>query len=70
MNEKKKRRAVAFHKSTEELFLSDAINDLKKGNTTYIYKEMYLDKLKERFSDLEIARKDFYWVVKNKEVSK
>lgn len=47
-------------------FLSDAIQDLKHGLTTYVYKEHILNKLKERFDDLDIKRKDFYWIVKNK----
>lgn len=50
----------------EEEFLTDAILDLKHGNTTYVYKEYILNKLKEIFNDLEITREDFYWEVKNK----
>lgn len=60
----------AIERDGEKLFLSHATMDLKRGRTAYVYKEYILNKLKERFSDLEIARKDFYWVVKNKEVSK
>lgn len=41
-------------------FLSDAILDLRKGKTTYVYKEHILNGLKEVFNDLEITRKDFY----------
>lgn len=60
----------AFHKNEEEIFISSAINDLRKGNTTYIYKEKQLEELKKVFNDLDIKRKEFYWVVRNKEVSK
>lgn len=66
----KKRRTTAFHKNSEELFITDAINDLRKGDTTYIYKEKHLDKLKEVFKDLDIKRNDFYWRVRNNEVIK
>lgn len=61
---------IALDREPEKLFLSHAIMELKRGLTTYVYREHILNKLKERFSDLEIARKEFYWVVKNKEVSK
>lgn len=54
----------------EERFITDAILDLEHGDTTYVYKEHILDKLKEIFKDLDITRNDFYWKVKNKEVSK
>lgn len=66
----KEKTKDAFHKNVGEQFLTDAINELRKGNTTYIYKEMYLDKLKEIFNDLDITRNEFYWKVRNKEVSK
>jgi hypothetical protein len=54
----------------EERFLSDTILELQRGLTTYVYKEHILDKLKDIFKDLDIARNEFYWTVKNKEVSK
>ena len=54
----------------EERFLSDTILELQRGLTTYVYKEHILDKLKEIFKDLDIRRNDFYWTVRNKEVSK
>ena len=69
-NEKKIRRTTAFHKNEEDLFISDAITDLKRGETTYVYREKQLDKLKEIFKDLDIRRNDFYWTVRNKGVSK
>ena len=59
-----------YEKSADERFLSDAILDLQRGETTYVYKENILDKLKEIFSNLDIRRNDFYWAVRNKEVSK
>ena len=60
----------SYEKNPEELFLSQATMDLRKGLTTYVYKEHFLDKLKEIFKDLDIRRNDFYWTVRNKEVSK
>ena len=69
VSEKRKRRTVTFYKNAEELFLLDAINDLKHGNTTYIYNEKHLEKLKAIFKDLDIKRNGFYWAVRNKEVN-
>lgn len=63
-----KRRTIAFHKNSEELFISEAIIDLKHGNTTYVYKECILDKLKDIFEDLTIKKEEFYWSVKNNKV--
>lgn len=54
----------------EELFLSSAILDLEHGETTYVYKQVILDKLKEIFSDLEIRWFDFYWRVRNLEMER
>ena len=54
----------------DERFLSDAILELQRGLTTYVYKEHILDELKKIFKDLDIARNEFYWRVRNKEVSK
>ena len=59
-----------YGRNSEERFLADAITDLRQGNTTYVYKEYILDKLKGIFNDLDIRRNDFYWSVRNKEVSK
>ena len=66
----KRKGSYNLKNDTEELFLSDAINDLRKGKTTYVYKEHILNELKKVFSNLDITRNDFYWTVKNKEVSK
>ena len=59
-----------YEKNTEEMFLSDAILDLRHGETTYVYKQCILDELKKVFKDLEIKKFDFYWRVRNKEVIK
>ena len=59
-----------YKKDLSEEFLSAAILDLQHGLTTYVYKEHILDKLKEIFKDLDIRRNEFYWTVRNKEVSK
>ena len=64
------RRPNMYEKSTEERFLSDAILDLRRGLITYVYKESILDELKQVFKDLDITRNEFYWRVRNKEVSK
>ena len=53
-----------YDRDTEEMFLSQATMDLKQGLTTYVYKEHYLEKLKEIFKDLEIRRNSFYWAVR------
>jgi hypothetical protein len=55
------------HFEPDERFLTDAILDLQRGLTTYVYTEYILDKLKQIFSDLEIRRNEFYWTVSNKE---
>ena len=59
-----------YRTDLEEEFLSDAILDLRRGETTYVYKQKILDKLKQIFNDLDITRNDFYWTVRNKEVIK
>lgn len=58
------KRPDMHEKGGDELFLSHATTDLKKGLTTYVYKEQILNKLKDVFNDLDIKRKDFYWAVK------
>lgn len=60
----------ANERDAEELFLSHAIMDLKRGHTTYVYRDYILESLKQMFKKLDIKRKDFYWEVRNKEVSK
>ena len=59
-----------YEKSTEEMFLSDAILDLRHGETTYVYKQCILDELKKVFKNLEIRKFEFYWRVRNNEVNK
>ena len=54
----------------EEQFLSDAILDLRHGETTYVYKEHILEELKKIFNDLEIKWFDFYWRVRNLEMER
>ena len=51
-------------KGGDELFLSHATTDLKKGLTTYVYKEAILEQLKGIFDDLDIKRNEFYWTVR------
>ena len=58
------RKPNMYEKSTEEMFISQAIMDLKHGLTTYVYKEHILNKLKQKFNDLDIRRNDFYWSVR------
>ena len=64
------RTVTRLDKNAEELFIAEAINDLKKGLTTYVYKEHILNELKKVFNNLDIRRNEFYWTVRNKEVSK
>lgn len=64
------RKPDLHEKNSEERFLLDAIMDLKQGLTTYIYKEKHLEKLKEKFKNLDIRKNDFYWRVRNNEVGK
>jgi hypothetical protein len=54
----------------EEQFLSSAILDLEHGETTYVYKQNILDRLKGIFNELEIRRNDFYWAVRNMEAER
>lgn len=56
-----------YKKNAEEIFLSDAILDLERGLTTYVYREEILDRLKEIFKNLDIKRNEFYWTVRNNE---
>ena len=58
------KRPDMHEKDGDKLFLLDAIQDLKHGLTTYVYKEHILDKLKQIFNNLDIRRNDFYWTVK------
>ena len=62
----KKFTKIGHHTNEEELFLSSAITDLRKGLITYVYKENILEELKKIFSDLDIRKKDFYWIVTRK----
>ena len=55
-------------KDADELFLSSAITDLRKGLITYVYKDHILEQLKNIFKDLDIKKCDFYWAVRNKEI--
>ena len=66
----KKSGSYDYDIDLEEQFLSSAILDLEHGETTYVYKQKILDKLKEIFIDLEIRWFDFYWRVRNLEVDK
>lgn len=54
----------------EEEFLQDAILDLRHGETIYVYTKYILEELKKVFNDLEIRRFEFYWRIRNNEVSK
>lgn len=65
-----KRGFYDYNLDLEEQFLTDAILDLKHGETIYVYKKHFLDKLKEIFNDLEIRRFEFYWRVRNLEIEK
>lgn len=58
------KRPDMHEKGGDELFLTHATTDLKKGLTTYVYKKPILEQLKVIFDDLDIKRKDFYWTVK------
>ena len=60
----------AHERDSVELFLSHAVMDLKCGHTTYVYRDYILESLKQMFNNLDIKRNDFYWEVRNKEVSK
>ena len=62
------KKRAGFCKDSTELFLQDAIVDLRQGKITYVYKEHILNELKKIFKDLDIRRNDFYWTVRNKEV--
>ena len=60
----------AQERNSEELFLSHAVMDLKRGHTIYVYRDYILESLKQIFNNLDIKRNDFYWEVINKEVNK
>ena len=61
------KKLAPYDINPEERFLSDAILDLRRGEITYVYKDYILDELKKIFDDLDIARNEFYWTVRNKE---
>lgn len=63
-----KKRPDMRKKDADELFLSSAITDLRKGLITYVYKDHILEQLKNIFKDLDIRRNEFYWTVRNKEI--
>ena len=50
--------------------LSDAISELRQGRTAYIYNPRILDKLKQKFKDLNVTKREFYWSVKSEEATK
>ncbi len=66
----KKQANYDYVPDLEEQFISSAILDLNHGQTTYVYKQKILDKLKQIFNELEITRNEFYWAVRNMEVEK
>ena len=55
-----------YERNAEELFMSHAVMDLKRGLITYVYRDYILDRLKSMFKDLDIRRNEFYWTVRNK----
>lgn len=60
----------AHERDAEELFMSHAVMDLKRGEIIYVYRDYILENLKQMFNNLDIRRNEFYWTVRNKEVSK
>ena len=56
----------ANERNGEELFMSHAIMDLKRGHITYVYKDYILENLKQIFNNLDIRKNEFYWAVRNK----
>lgn len=58
----------AQERNSEELFLSQAVKDLKQGLTVYVYRDYILSNLMLMFKNLDVKRYDFYWEVNNKEV--
>lgn len=51
-------------RNSEELFMSQAIKDLKQGLYVYVYRDYILSSLMLMFKNLEVKRYDFYWEVK------
>lgn len=49
----------------ENSCIRDAIKELRRGHRVYIYKTNILEEVKKQFNNLEIKKKDFYWIVKN-----
>lgn len=64
------KRSYVPEKNTEEQFLSSAILDLERRETTYVYRQDILDKLNKIFDNLEIKWFEFYWRVRNLEAKK
>ena len=58
----------AQERNSEELFLSQAVKDLKQGLTVYVYRDYILSNLMLMFKNLDVKRYAFYWEVNNKEV--
>ena len=54
----------AQERNGEEIFMSQAIKDLRQGLSVYVYRDYILSNLMLMFKNLEIKRYGFYWEVK------
>lgn len=52
----------------EEVFFKDVFYQLmyEKNKPAYVYNKNILERIKKEISDLDVEKKDFYWIVKRK----
>lgn len=67
MEEKKLKFGNPNEVDPEECCYRDAVNELKKRNTVYIYREPVLKKVLKKFPNVKITRCEFYWRLENVE---
>lgn len=58
--------SVCHESDPENSFYKDAINELKKGHTVYVYREPILKKILETFPNIKVTKQEFYWKLENK----
>lgn len=56
----------------EEMMFRDVVNQMikEKTSTAYVYNENIVKRLEESMPNLDIKKKDFYWMVKRKDINK
>ena len=56
---------IDYEKDPEKDCYRDAICELKKGNTTYVYNKRVLNKILEKLPNVKVNKREFFWEVRN-----